>query len=88
MGHPEFVVARSSGQVGEELLAGVKGHNPRSFSVPFHDRLAVHKGETALYIRITTFEDLRYHLGRDVPCLLYTSPSPRDRQKYRMPSSA
>ena len=21
-------------------------------------------------------------------CLLYTSPSPRDRQKYRMPSSA
>ena len=27
--------------------------------------------------------------GEDVPpCLLYTSPSPRDRQKYRMPSSA
>ena len=23
-----------------------------------------------------------------VPCLLYTSPSPRDRQKSRMPSSA
>ena len=23
-----------------------------------------------------------------IPCLLYTSPSPRDRQKYRMPSSA
>jgi transcription termination factor Rho len=26
--------------------------------------------------------------GRDVVCLLYTSPSPRDRQKSRMPSSA
>eukprot|EP00828_Plagiopyla_frontata_P018143 TRINITY_DN23341_c0_g1_i1.p2 TRINITY_DN23341_c0_g1~~TRINITY_DN23341_c0_g1_i1.p2 ORF type:complete len:155 (+),score=31.10 TRINITY_DN23341_c0_g1_i1:113-577(+) len=25
---------------------------------------------------------------KDVPCLLYTSPSPRDRQKSRMPSSA
>ena len=25
---------------------------------------------------------------RDTPCLLYTSPSPRDRQKSRMPSSA
>ena len=25
---------------------------------------------------------------RDVTCLLYTSPSPRDRQKSRMPSSA
>ena len=26
------------------------------------------------------------HIGKD--CLLYTSPSPRDRQKSRMPSSA
>ena len=26
--------------------------------------------------------------GRGIPCLLYTSPSPRDRQKSRMPSSA
>ena len=25
---------------------------------------------------------------RSEDCLLYTSPSPRDRQKYRMPSSA
>ena len=25
---------------------------------------------------------------RSAPCLLYTSPSPRDRQKSRMPSSA
>jgi ATP-dependent RNA helicase DeaD len=26
--------------------------------------------------------------GKDIVCLLYTSPSPRDRQKSRMPSSA
>ena len=26
--------------------------------------------------------------GYDISCLLYTSPSPRDRQKTRMPSSA
>ena len=26
--------------------------------------------------------------GQDLGCLLYTSPSPRDRQKSRMPSSA
>ena len=28
------------------------------------------------------------HVGRCELCLLYTSPSPRDRQKSRMPSSA
>ena len=27
-------------------------------------------------------------VGQDFSCLLYTSPSPRDRQKSRMPSSA
>ena len=27
-------------------------------------------------------------LGKRIDCLLYTSPSPRDRQKSRMPSSA
>ena len=29
-----------------------------------------------------------FSLRRDGTCLLYTSPSPRDRQKSRMPSSA
>ena len=28
------------------------------------------------------------HACEDISCLLYTSPSPRDRQKWRMPSSA
>ena len=32
-------------------------------------------------------EDLLQEL-EDLSCLLYTSPSPRDRQKSRMPSSA
>ena len=27
-------------------------------------------------------------IGEDVACLLYTSPSPRDRTRSRMPSSA
>ena len=33
-----------------------------------------------------TFETLNPE--NNEPCLLYTSPSPRDRQKSRMPSSA
>ena len=36
------------------------------------------KGETELVIVVTPY----------LVCLLYTSPSPRDRQKSRMPSSA
>ena len=31
---------------------------------------------------------LQWRVWRDMTCLLYTSPSPRDRQKSRMPSSA
>ena len=40
------------------------------------------------------YQELKDELGKiivgqdDVICLLYTSPSPRDRQKSRMPSSA
>ena len=30
----------------------------------------------------------KINITLDLPCLLYTSPSPRDRQKSRMPSSA
>ena len=29
-----------------------------------------------------------FEVGDSITCLLYTSPSPRDRQKSRMPSSA
>ena len=32
--------------------------------------------------------DAEVHLGLFMPCLLYTSPSPRDRTRSRMPSSA
>ena len=33
-------------------------------------------------------ERLEFFIKKYKPCLLYTSPSPRDRQKSRMPSSA
>ena len=35
--------------------------------------------------------EVKNHFGmtyKDIPCLLYTSPSPRDRTRSRMPSSA
>ena len=33
-------------------------------------------------------EEVRREMQIAIDCLLYTSPSPRDRQKSRMPSSA
>ena len=36
----------------------------------------------------STDEDVLQQLALDYPCLLYTSPSPRDRTRSRMPSSA
>ena len=36
----------------------------------------------------TTPIDVTIDCTDDIDCLLYTSPSPRDRQKSRMPSSA
>ena len=42
----------------------------------------------ALIDRSKDLAVLYVETGGIVPCLLYTSPSPRDRQKARMPSSA
>ena len=40
-------------------------------------------------LRLTPIDDRNYAIvTRYTDCLLYTSPSPRDRQKSRMPSSA
>ena len=39
--------------------------------------------EKAIHLYYIVRDQIRYN-----PCLLYTSPSPRDRQKSRMPSSA
>ena len=45
-------------------------------------------GSLSLYITVEFFEIIGLKEENFNPCLLYTSPSPRDRQKSRMPSSA
>ena len=42
----------------------------------------------ALNAGLKTYACLAHGVTQCYPCLLYTSPSPRDRQKSRMPSSA
>ena len=44
--------------------------------------------ETAKNDPINFNSSLAGNLSKSLTCLLYTSPSPRDRQKSRMPSSA
>ena len=63
----------------------VDGMNPESVHEAF-ERAAKHirSGEGPYYLEIKTY---RYR-GHSVSCLLYTSPSPRDRTRSRMPSSA
>ena len=51
-----------------------------------------HKGKVGIVskVEVATRDDLStaYTPGVAEPCLLYTSPSPRDRSLSRMPSSA
>ena len=39
-------------------------------------------------IKIKTGDNVKVITGNNKGCLLYTSPSPRDRTRSRMPSSA
>ena len=50
--------------------------------------LSVSKAERLRGILSRRFNAFRRALRGDPPCLLYTSPSPRDKRQSRMPSSA
>ena len=68
--------------VGGELSAHYSGLD----YVPYDNYGAnLHKGEAVLN---RDEADMYRKGGNTTTCLLYTSPSPRDRQKSRMPSSA
>ena len=64
-----------------QMLTGVTGTDKKVFGID-QDKYSLWKGNTfAVAGKLTVAKILE-------ACLLYTSPSPRDRQKSRMPSSA
>ena len=70
--------------IGQEIGKG-RGGNAFAKREP-------HKGESdglsSVFREISCYRDCRNLGAQTLSCLLYTSPSPRDRQKSRMPSSA
>ena len=64
-----------------------------SITEPFKRKTLLKKGLTAeeqSIIEDLNFNELEIEIrhSRHYPCLLYTSPSPRDKRQSRMPSSA
>ena len=62
-----------------------------SFLTGVHVLLLLNKERTlglSYVIRLTFYYVYKRKQSKARTCLLYTSPSPRDRQKSRMPSSA
>ena len=90
------VVSLTRSQWDEAIAAGVSQH--AEAVEQFHRRKFVRSFRTALGVDVADIIDddisswlsqyRRENIALIKTCLLYTSPSPRDRQKSRMPSSA
>ena len=73
------LIVGTSGLVGGEVLKCVSKENQEIILLSRRTQDIVQENCSEI---ISDFDDI------DNICLLYTSPSPRDRQKSRMPSSA
>ena len=81
--HPtiEWAGASPDGLVGDDGLVEIKCPNTASMIEVLLTQKVPQKYFTQMQFQMAC-------TGRQFCCLLYTSPSPRDRQKSRMPSSA
>ena len=76
-----------------DLMRGTSAqsvHSPESFAQWWRNDASEKISKTLSHtIELERVDDRGvYRFARERSCLLYTSPSPRDRQKSRMPSSA
>ena len=94
-GHPGTAMALAP--VAYTLFQKIMVHDPSDPNWLGRDRFVLSAGHSSLTLYIQLFlsgygleiSDLAsFRTAGSKTCLLYTSPSPRDRQKSRMPSSA
>ena len=98
--HGSYVVATWDGDKGSEIKDKMKvviSHtHPKTDSLSSKSYTVANKSRCQMELHgnfsaITIDEDMQWRLDIEanyIPCLLYTSPSPRDRTRSRMPSSA
>ena len=72
------LVSGAGGSIGSELCRQIIDHKPSKLIIFDQSELALYNVE----------KELRPISAQHNICLLYTSPSPRDRTRSRMPSSA
>ena len=78
-------------QAIEEILATKPAARPHIYAYAIDDeahRDLLKVGQTTRDVRQRVAEQLKTAAIKNYRCLLYTSPSPRDRTRTRMPSSA
>ena len=83
----KYIIAIAAGIFSLSMLSGCQSNKKADMNVSIQDgqvqtKLAVAKGSSVSDI----LKEAEITLNKN--CLLYTSPSPRDRTRSRMPSSA
>ena len=68
-----------------DALANIKEAEVTTIFGPNQSKIEALASERKIAKACTTYEEF---LDQDIDCLLYTSPSPRDKRQSRMPSSA
>ena len=77
----------------EEWISNIFADLSRNMGYELKDLMAGNHRDEVIGVILETLGKfkavgLSYELGQAISCLLYTSPSPRDRTRSRMPSSA
>ena len=80
VGNPEFMPSQGPPPI-QVLESESEDDDVQTVTIPFNS------ASSSTFLPMISVED-RWSTELEFSCLLYTSPSPRDRQKSRMPSSA